>query len=100
SLATISLCFDQNRTAATSRVIGRMFHDFITRNHVVAVDDVRGNTVTRSFLSQVFYCGLHTGRRRVGVAVVLGDDNQRQSLHGGEIESFMESARAHTAIAD
>src|SRR6185369_15005360 len=94
------LRLDQHRAATTSRVLSRVPHDFITSNHVIAVDDVGGNTITRRFLGEIPNRSLQAGRSRIGVLIVLGDDDQRQPLYGGEVESFVKSASAHAAVAD
>ena len=100
ALATIRLRFDQNRAAAATRVIRGRFRYFVTRDHVVAVDDVSGNTVARGFLGKIAHGGLQTGRRRIRVMIVLSNHDQRQLLHGREVETFVKRAGAHAAVAD
>src|SRR6202008_1220985 len=57
TFATVSLCLNQHRATAVALMIRGLLRDFVTSNDVVAVNDVRGNTVARRFLRQIAHCG-------------------------------------------
>src|SRR6185503_14219263 len=77
AFAAIGLRLNQHGTATAARVISGMFRYFITSDDVVSVHDMRGNSVTRRFLGKVANGGLKTRRRRIGVVIVFGDNDQR-----------------------
>src|SRR5207247_8481399 len=51
-------------------------------------------------VGEVLHCELRPGRRRIGPMVVLADDDQRATLHGGEVYPLMERAGRHAAVPD
>ena len=80
--------------------IDRGLRDLVHREHVIAVGLHAGHAVRRGLVHQVRDGGLLPGGGRVGVAVVLADDDERQPLHRGEVHAFVEGAGAHGAVAD
>src|ERR1044072_3179227 len=63
TFAAISFRFDQHGAVAAARVISGELRRLITRDDVVAVDDITRDAVTRGFLREIFNCRLQTRRR-------------------------------------
>jgi len=59
---------------------------FVASDDVVTIDDVRRNAVARCFLSRSLTAGLQIRGRGICVVVWYSDHNQRQALHGCEIQ--------------
>src|ERR1043165_4022163 len=54
----------------------------------------------RGLLDEEFDRRLLCQGRRIRVAIVLGDDDEGQLLHRGEVHSFVEGAGAQGPVAD
>src|SRR5205085_12648882 len=83
--AAIGLRFDQDCAATTARKLCRLFRHFVAGDHVVAVNDVTRNAVAGRFVGEIFDGRLQLRRRRIGVPVIFGDNDQWQTLDGGEV---------------
>ncbi len=78
----------------------RAFHRLVTSDDVVAVNDFAGDSVTGSFVNQVFRHALKPLRRRIRITVAFHHDDHGQFLHGGEIDAFVKRAGRSRAVAD
>ncbi len=66
---------------------------------IIAVDGLRGDAVGRGETAHVLDVGVLLTTRELGVAVVLADEQHRQSPQGGKIQRLVERARARRPIA-
>ena len=85
---------------ATARAVGRELRGLVHCKHIVSVDRHGRNAVAFRLLGEVLHGELLVGSRRIGPVVVFADDDQRQPLHRGEVQSFVKSPGRGTAIAD
>ena len=100
AFAAVSLGFDQNSAAACACVIDGLLRDFVAGNNIVAIDYIAWNSECSSLFRQVSDRSLQIRWRRVRIVVMFGDHNQRQTLHCGEVHSFIECTGAGAAVAD
>ena len=77
-----------------ARAIDGALRRLVRRDHVVAVGLLAGNAVADRLVDELLRGGLLRRRRRVGVAVVLDDHDERTALHRGEVDPFVEGARS------
>src|SRR4051794_22101390 len=90
---------EQGRAAAVERAVARLTRGLEHRLGVVAVDADAGEAVGRGALDRVDR-ELRAGRRRVGVLVVLEDEDDRQLLHAGPVHGLVEVAAGGRAVAE
>ena len=92
--------FDQRDAAARSRAIDRAPRRLVHGEHIVAVGAIARDAIARRFVDELLRRALLGHRRRVCVAVVLRDHDERTVLHGREIDSLVKCARARRAVAE
>src|SRR4051794_36682803 len=90
---------EQRRAAAVERALARLARGLEHRLGVVAVDADAGEAVGLRPLDRVDR-ELRAGRRRVGVLVVLEDEDDRQLLHAGPVHGLVEVAAGGRAVAE
>src|SRR3954452_86632 len=90
---------EQRRAAAVERALARPARGLEHRLGVVAVDADAGEAVGLRALDRVDR-ELRAGRRRVGVLVVLEDEDDRQPLHAGPVHRLVEVAARGRAVAE
>ena len=91
---------DQRRALAGAGAVDHALGDVVDRQHVVAVHHLVRDAVGRGALVDARDRHLLGDRRRVRELVVLGDDDERDLLDGGEVQPFVERAGAGRAVAD
>src|SRR3954451_12203046 len=90
---------DQRRAVAVQRALARLARGLEHRLGVVAVDADAGEAVGLRALDRVDR-ELRAGRRRVGVLVVLEDEDHRQLLHAGPVHGLVEVTARGRAVAE
>src|SRR4051794_17689664 len=90
---------EQRRAAAVERALARLARRLEHRLGVVAVDADTGEAVGLGALDRVDR-ELRARRRRVGVLVVLEDEDDRQALHAGPVHGLVEVAAGGRAVAE
>ena len=94
------LGFDQAGTRPGAGPLDRPLRRLVDRQHVVAVHDLARNAVGRRARGDVLDPHLPRGGRRVGPAVVLGDEDEGHAEDGREVQPLVEVARRGAAVAD
>src|SRR5262249_14391218 len=69
------------------------------REDVVAIHDLGGDAVGGAFVGNVLAAHLEFEGRRVGVLIVIAEEDDRRLLHGGEIDAFVPIAPAGRGVA-
>ena len=91
---------DQLCAGAVARAVDHALGDVEYSQHVVAVHQLVRDAVRRRALVDARDRHLLRDWRRVRVLVVLGDHDERDALHGCEVQPFVERARARGAVPD
>ncbi len=94
------LAFQQIRTQAGAGVLGGAVRRLVDRERVVAVHDFGRNAVGRTAVGHIGADHLLVERGRVGVLIVVADQDQRQLQDGGEVDAFVPIAAAGGAVAE
>jgi hypothetical protein len=98
-LQAVGHALNQHGTVARAGVFQRGAGGVVNLQHIVAVDAVAGDAVAFGAVSDRLGGHLQLHRRRVGVLVVLHDHDQRQFMHGGEVQPFVERSCGGCAFA-
>ncbi len=85
----------------------RLFHDVdrfadrrVDRPRIGAVDRAAADAVAHGPVGELLAVVLHARRRGKGIVVVLDQEQDRDLMDRGDIERFVELARAGAAVAD
>src|SRR2546422_9088144 len=100
ALATVRLDLDELHAVTPSGALDGELRRLVDREHVVPVHRHSRDAVALGLLRQVLHRELFFRRRRIGPAVVLRDHDERDPLHRGEVETFVEGAGRGGAVAD
>src|SRR5262249_17116722 len=85
---------------AASRTIDGELGDVVHGENVISVGLLARYAVADRLVDELFRRRLFARRRRVRVAVVLDDDDERTLLNSGEVDAFVERAGGRRAVAD
>ena len=100
AFAAIGNQLDQGHAVASAGVIDCGLRHVVGGQHVVAVGLKSQDAVPDRLVDEKLCRGLLMRRRRVGVAVVLNDDNEGAPLDRGEIDALVKRTGAGGAVAD
>src|SRR6266704_3584942 len=100
SLATVRLDLDELHAVTPSGALDGELRRLVHREHVVPVHRHGRDAVALCLLREVLHRELFFRGRRVGPAVVLRDHDERDLLHRGEVQAFVEGAGRGGTVAD
>ena len=97
---TIGHELDERDPFAPARTIDRLLGDVVDGKDIIPVGANAGNAIGERLVLELDDGRLARERGRVGVAVVLDDDDERTPLDGREVDPLVKGARRRRAVAD
>lgn len=96
---THRLTLDEGRPSATAGSRRGIPGRLVDGQDIVAVDDLRGETVRLGPISNMRDRHLSGEGNRVGILIIVADEDDGKSQDGGQVESLVEIASARCPVA-
>ena len=100
SLAAVRHQLDQCHTCPRTRAVHRFLRHVVDRQHIVAIGLQAVHAVADRLVDKLLRSRLLVRRRRIRIAIVFDDHDQRTSLHSGEVDPFVKGTGAGRAVTD